>query len=136
MNKTPTNTSDNTVARPTASSLPQLSSASVEIPSKPRKDSTAIEVAPATVDIENTRGSYMGLNVRPPAPAPPYKPISPRTTNSASVTNSIASMYRLTRAVNSIPSKLTTALNEMKPASQIHAGTAGKIGRNATALIK
>jgi amino acid transporter len=46
-----------TVARPTASDLPTVSSERVEIPSKPRNDSTAIEVAPATVASENTRGS-------------------------------------------------------------------------------
>ena len=78
----------------------------------------------------------MGLSVREPAPAPPYRAINPRATNKPSVTNSITSMYRLTRAVNSMPIKLTVALNAMNPPSQAHAGTAGKIGRRATALNK
>ena len=57
MNKAPTSTKDSTVARPTAFWFPRLSSASVEMPSKPRNDSTAIDVALATVDKENTWGS-------------------------------------------------------------------------------
>ena len=57
MNNAPTSAKDSTVARPTAFWFPRLSSESVEIPSKPRKDSTAMDVAPATVERENTWAS-------------------------------------------------------------------------------
>ena len=57
MNKEPTSSNAITVARPTALSLPRFSSDKVEMPSNPRNDSTAIDVAPLTVAQENTRGS-------------------------------------------------------------------------------
>jgi hypothetical protein len=57
MNNAPTSTSDSNAALPTDFSPPRLSSARVEMPSKPRNDNTAIEVAPTTVDSENTCGS-------------------------------------------------------------------------------
>ena len=57
MNSAPTNMSASTVARPTAFLPARFSSESVEIPSNPRNDSTAIEVAPATVLKEKTCAS-------------------------------------------------------------------------------
>ena len=57
MNNTPTSTKAITVARPTEFNPPRVSSAKVEMPSKPKNDSTAIEVAPAIVAMEKTCGS-------------------------------------------------------------------------------
>ena len=53
MNRTPASSSAATIARPIASADSLFSSASVEMPSNPRNDSTAIDTAPKTSDQEN-----------------------------------------------------------------------------------
>ena len=53
MNSTPASSSAATIARPIGRADSLFSSASVEMPSKPRNDSTAIDTAPNTSDQEN-----------------------------------------------------------------------------------
>ena len=52
MNRTPARSSAATMARPIWLADSLFSSASIEMPSKPRKDSTAIDTAPNTRDQE------------------------------------------------------------------------------------
>ena len=53
MNSVPASSSAATIARPIWRAASRFSSASIEMPSKPRKDSTAMETAPKTSDQEN-----------------------------------------------------------------------------------
>src|SRR6202041_3227931 len=126
MNSRPTSSSDSRVAPPIARAPSRLSSASVEMPSKPRKDRTAIDVAPAIVAIEKAAGSYTGFKVSPPAPWPPYSAARPIKTNSASVASSKTSKYKLTRTVRRMPIRLTPALKPTKPMIHAQSGTPGQ----------
>src|SRR5215207_9648607 len=99
MNSTATRLSAIRVARPITREPPLTSSDIVEIASKPRKDSTAIDSAPNTSDGENSAGLKNGVVDQWAPPAPPLMPITASTTNAASTSSCAYKKILLAAAV-------------------------------------
>ncbi len=102
MNRTPARPSAATMDLPSRRESSRLSSAIIEMPSKPRKDRTAIETAPKTSDQENVEESNSGLSA--PAWALPWaRTTTPTTMKIASTMSSPISMIFVMRAVIWMP---------------------------------
>ena len=102
------------------------SSASVEIPSKPRKLSTAIDSAAAISGALTTSGFQMGVELQPTFGSEP--PLMARTAMTMKITRNTNSMARKTRLATfgeSIPSRLMTVLTRTKTIAHIHRGVVG-----------
>ena len=84
MNRPAASTSAIIVACPTTRAPPLVSSASVEMASKPRKDSTATDSALKMMLARNTLGSKKGRRLQCDPLTPRLTAIAPRTTKTAS----------------------------------------------------
>jgi hypothetical protein len=133
MNRPAASTSAIIVACPTTRAPPLVSSASVEMASKPRKDSTATDSALKMMLARNTLGSKKGRRLQCDPLTPRLTAIAPRTTKTASTMSSMTRKSRLARAVVSIPSMLTTVLNVRKPITHSGCGIDGSTACRATA---
>ncbi len=102
MNSVPASSSAATMERPMALVESRFSSERVEMPSKPRKLSTAMETAPKARLQEKWCELYSGVKSKP-RPLPLARAITPTTRKTASTTSSPTSTALLTLAVVSMP---------------------------------
>ena len=102
MNSEPASSRAKTIARPIERAESWFSSASIEMPSKPRKDSTAIETAPKTTPHEKVWLLKIGAKLKP-WPLPWARATMPTTRKIARTMSSPTSITLLTLAVISMP---------------------------------
>jgi hypothetical protein len=101
-NRTPASSSAANIALPMDRADSRFSSASIEMPSKPRNDSTAIDTAPNTTGQENVALLYSGAQLNP-CPLPCARATTPTTRKISSTSSSPTNMTLFTRAVISMP---------------------------------
>src|SRR4051812_4392232 len=125
-NRNATMNSDTIIARPAGFFLPVDSSARVEIPSKPRKLSTAIDNAAAMRGALTTSEFQIGVVLQPTLGR--LWPLMARTamiTKMTTKTNSIAKKTRLAIFSESMPSRLMTVLTTTNTIAHIQRGVPG-----------
>src|SRR4029077_14946715 len=106
--------------------LPVDSSASVEMPSKPRKLSTAIDNAEAINGALTTSGFQIGVVLQPTLGS--ESPLMARTAMTTKMTRKTNSMARNTRLAifsESMPSRLITVLTMTNTIAHNHRGVPG-----------
>ena len=118
--------SEPTIARPAGFRFPVDSSASVEIPSKPRKLSTAIDSAAAISGALTSSGFQIGVVLQPTLGSePPLIARNAMYTKITTKTNSIARNTRLAIFSESTPSRLITVLTMTNTIAHSQRGVPG-----------
>ena len=134
MNSRPVTSSAPAIARPITRAPPFASSASIAMPSKPRNDSTATEVAASTSARPKVSGLYSGSHVHRPLPVAMAHAPKPRKMNST--ISSPTSMIQVNRAVTLMPRVLTTVFAATNATSHTHTGTADSTATAARLACK
>ena len=118
--------SEPTMARPAGFCLPVDSSASVEMPSKPRKLSTAIDSAVAISGALTGSGFQIGVVLQPTLGS--ESPLMARTAMTTKITTKTSSIARNTRLAifsESTPSRLITVLTTTNTIAHSQRGVPG-----------
>src|SRR5882757_10824649 len=126
MNRDATMNSETTMARPAGFFVPVDSSASVEMPSNPRKLSTAIESAAAMSGALTSSEFQIGVVLQPTLGSEsPLMARTAMTTKITTNTNSMAKNTRLAIFSESTPSRLITVLTMTNTMAHTHRGVPG-----------
>jgi hypothetical protein len=116
------------IALPAALRLPVDSSAMVEMPSKPRKLSTAIDRAPAMSGPLTLAESQSGaVFISAPGMVPLFSAVTAMMTKITMKTTSMARKTRFISLIDVMPSRLMTVLIATKISAHIQRGDSGKM---------